>query len=74
MSEAKTCGVCEKNEASTTCEECGIDLCDMCKKSVAIASQNPGSRMKADLPSSSIRAASVKKTVCPKCMEEVDFY
>ena len=73
MSEGK-CGVCEKNEASTTCEECGIALCDMCKKTVTIESQSPGSKMKADVPSSSIRAASWKKIVCPKCLEEADFY
>lgn len=74
MADGNICGVCEKNEASTKCEVCEIALCDMCKKSVVIESQKPGSKSKADVSASAIRAASWKKIVCPKCMEEADFY
>jgi len=74
MSDTKICGVCEKNESALTCEECGIDMCDMCKKTVVIESQSPGSKSKADVSCSAIRPASWKKIVCPKCLEEADFY
>ena len=67
------CGVCGKNEAAQKCDECGIPICAMCTKEVTLQRQDPGSMLKPDVPSSTLRPAFTKKRVCPKCMAEADF-
>lgn len=75
MVEKKLCGVCNQNEAARTCDECGIDLCDVCTDEVILQEQNPGYMVKPGAPSiSPLRPSSTKKKVCPKCMKEADFY
>ena len=72
MTQQKLCGVCGKNEASHSCDICGIPLCDMCSKDVAIDEINPGTQVKG-MSLSPMRASRATKKVCPKCMEEADF-
>jgi hypothetical protein len=74
MAEATLCGVCKKNEVAFNCNECGIPVCDICKKEVTLEEQTPGTKVKGDVTMSSLRPASRKIKVCPKCMAEADFF
>ena len=72
MTDSKLCGVCNKNEASEVCSECGIPLCHECVKVVTIESMEMGQKL-LGVTLSGQTPASIQKKVCPKCMKEVDF-
>ncbi|MEE9203109.1 MAG: hypothetical protein V3U31_07945 [Dehalococcoidia bacterium] len=69
---ADLCSVCNKNEVSINCEECGTPLCGICAKEVMFQEMTPASMVKPGISMSPTRAGMTKKKVCPKCMKEVD--
>lgn len=72
MNEEKTlCSVCAKNEMSIKCNECGVPLCDMCAREIALEQVSPGATLKG-VTTTTMRAAVRKVKVCEKCMKEVD--
>lgn len=73
MGSEKICGVCKENEATLTCSECGIPLCEMCKKEVISEESGPAYKIKGK--STTVMGSSeLKKIVCPECMKEVDIF
>lgn len=72
MSEVKTCGVCRKKEATNTCNECGISLCEDCTKVVRMVESTPGYQVHG-ATLAAIRSGEKILKVCSKCQQEVDF-
>lgn len=67
------CGICNKDEATTSCSECGIPLCGLCVKEIPIEEISPESTFKG-MSTTILRPAVSKKHVCSKCMKEADLY
>ena len=72
MTEQKLCGVCGKADATDSCSECNIPLCDACMKKVEIPDESLGYQVKAMSISPVRRSIQVKK-VCPDCLTKVEF-
>ena len=72
MGDVKMCGVCGRNEAINTCEECKIPLCEECTKQVRLVESEPGYQIKG-VSLSVLRSGEKILKVCQKCQQEVDF-
>jgi len=70
MAEVKLCSVCNKSEATLTCANCGVPLCDGCAKVLHLMDYNPRSMVKADTSLSPLRKGKEVRKVCPKCFVE----
>ncbi|MBP1747550.1 MAG: dehydrogenase/acetyl-CoA synthase complex, epsilon subunit [Deltaproteobacteria bacterium] len=69
--EERLCEFCKANPAAKACDVCGIALCDICAQEIAFEDMSPAYRVKG-VSASVMKAAVTKKTVCRKCMAEMD--
>ena len=73
MSDKIICGYCKQNESEVKCAECGIDLCEECKKEIVLEETDPAYRHKG-ISTSTMGASSKKRIVCTECMKEIDVF
>ena len=77
MAEEKVCGVCEKNASTVDCDDCGKPICDSCMRKVKLQTGNPAEQtlnigITSGASLSTLRAGTVTKKLCEKCLFELD--
>ena len=72
MAEEKLCGMCHKEEATKTCNECDIPLCQSCAREVLLSDHALGYHIKG-VTISPVRSGEKKIEVCDNCLEEIDY-
>ena len=71
MTEVTLCQVCSKEEASETCSECGIPLCEFCVREVIISDPSLAYHIKG-VTVSPVRSGETRRKVCESCLDEVE--